>query len=67
MGLATASPSSLTLTWRDEFDGNSLDRSKWRLAHNYTHCFPPDPCAEHQLYVDDAVRVWRWARARQRS
>ena len=57
MGLATASPSSLTLTWRDEFDGNSLDRSKWRLAHNYTHCFPPDPCAEHQLYVDDAVRV----------
>jgi beta-glucanase (GH16 family) len=48
---------SWKLTWSDEFNGASLDLTKWGVQHNYTHCFPPDPCDEAQLYIRDAVSV----------
>jgi beta-glucanase (GH16 family) len=48
---------SWKLTWSDEFHQDALNLSKWKVQHNFTHCYPPDPCSEHQLYLKEAVRV----------
>ena len=45
------------LSWYDEFNGNSLNLTKWTIANNFTHCYPPDPCDEDQLYLKDAIKV----------
>ena len=41
------------LTFVDDFNGDSLNRSLWRVRHNESHCCPQ----ELQLYTDDAVVV----------
>jgi beta-glucanase (GH16 family) len=45
------------LVWFDEFEGNALNLSKWTIANNFTHCYPPDPCDEDQLYLTEGVQV----------
>ena len=46
------------LTWSDEFNtGSTLNPKKWNVANNFTHCYPPDFCPEHQLYLQEAVTI----------
>ncbi len=42
-----------TLTWSDEFDGDSIDRAAWNIEHNGSGCGN----RELQFYVDDSANV----------
>ena len=45
------------LTWSEEFSGNSLNSSRWRVRNNESHCCDPFGRYELELYVAEAVRV----------
>ena len=55
--ITAQSSSPWKLSWSDEFNGNTLNTSKWNVKSNFTHCYPPDPCEEHQLYIKDGINL----------
>ncbi len=46
-------PVQWELSWGDEFDGDTLNRSLWNVRTNESHCCP----AELELYVPEAVSM----------
>jgi hypothetical protein len=48
--VAAAAPNDWVITFGDDFDGESLNSSRWNVAHNMTH----GP-RELQLYLSDEV------------
>jgi hypothetical protein len=53
ISIAKSPPSKPVLIWSDEFDGSSIDTTKWNVANDYYHCCND----ELQIYTEDEVFV----------